>query len=181
MGVYLCVCVCVRALSQVQLFVTPWINCSPPGSSVHGVSQARMVERKSVKIAQLCLTLCDLMDYTVHGILQARILEWVAFSFSGDLPNPGIKSRSPTLQVDSLPAEPLGKPKNTGMGSLSLLQRIFLTRNQTMVSCIAGGYFPTELSGKPKIKNKTSLKRTKFITPKDAKVMQSINRPKSLL
>ena len=67
------------------------------------------------------------------------------------------------------------------MGSLSLLQRIFLTRNQTMVSCIAGGYFPTELSGKPKIKNKTSLKRTKFITPKDAKVMQSINRPKSLL
>ena len=80
MGVYLCVCVC--ALSQVQLFVTPWINCSPPGSSVHGVSQARMVERKSVKIAQLCLTLCDLMDYTVHGILQARKLELVAIPFS---------------------------------------------------------------------------------------------------
>ena len=97
------------------------------------------------------------------------------------LPIPGIKPRSPTLQVDSLPTEPHGKPRNTGMGSLSLLQRIFLTRNQTMVSCIAGGYFPTELSGKPKIKNKTSLKRTKFITPKDAKVMQSINRPKSLL
>ena len=35
-----------------------------------------------VKVAQLCLTLCELMDYTVHGILQARILEWVAFPFS---------------------------------------------------------------------------------------------------
>ena len=34
-----------------------------------------------VKVAQLCLTLCDPMDYTVHGILQARILEWVAFPF----------------------------------------------------------------------------------------------------
>ena len=35
-----------------------------------------------VKVAQLCLTLCDPMDYTVHGILQARILEWLAFPFS---------------------------------------------------------------------------------------------------
>ena len=35
-----------------------------------------------VKVAQLCPTLCDPMDYTVHGILQARILEWVAFPFS---------------------------------------------------------------------------------------------------
>ena len=36
-----------------------------------------------VKVAQLCLTLCDPMDYAVHGILQARVLEWVAFPFSG--------------------------------------------------------------------------------------------------
>ena len=35
-----------------------------------------------VKVPHLCLTLCDLMDCTVHGILQARILEWVAFPFS---------------------------------------------------------------------------------------------------
>ena len=46
----------------------------------------------------------------------------------GDLPNPRIKPRSPTLQADSLPTEPLGKPKNTGVGSLSLLQEIFLTQ-----------------------------------------------------
>ena len=36
----------------------------------------------SVKVAQFCLTLCNPMDYTVHGILQAKILEWVAFPFS---------------------------------------------------------------------------------------------------
>ena len=46
-----------------------------------------------------------------HGILQARTLEWVAFSSPGDLPNPGIKPRSPALQSDSLPAEPQGKPQ----------------------------------------------------------------------
>ena len=46
----------------------------------------------------------------MHGILQVRIWEWVAFLSPGDLPNPGIKCRSPTLQVDSLPGEPQGKP-----------------------------------------------------------------------
>ena len=46
----------------------------------------------------------------------------------GDLPNPEIEPRSPALQVDSLPSEPQGKPKNTGVGSLSLLQGIFPTQ-----------------------------------------------------
>jgi len=49
------------------------------------------------------------MDYTVHVILQARILEWVAFPFQGNLSNPGIEPRSLALQADSLPAEPQGK------------------------------------------------------------------------
>ena len=80
------------------------------------------------KVTQSCLTLCDSMDYIVHGSPQAKILEWVAFPFSRDLPNPKIEPKSPALQVDSLPAEPQGKPKNTGMGSLSLLQQIFLTQ-----------------------------------------------------
>ena len=62
--------------------------------------------RCEVTVAQSWLT------FIVQGILQARILEWVAFYFPspGDLPNPGIEPRSPTLQVDSLPAEPPGKP-----------------------------------------------------------------------
>ena len=50
------------------------------------------------------------------------------FPSPGDLPNPGIEPTSPTLQVDSLQAEPQGKPKNTGVGSLSLLQGIFPTQ-----------------------------------------------------
>ena len=49
------------------------------------------------KIAQSCPTHRDLMDYMVQGILQARILEWVAIPFSRYLPNPGIKPRSPAL------------------------------------------------------------------------------------
>ena len=55
----------------------------------------------------------------------------------GDLPNPGIKSRFLTLQVDSLPAEPQRKPKNTGVGSLFLLQQIFPTQesNQGLLHC----------------------------------------------
>ena len=81
-----------------------------------------------VKFAQLCLTLCGPMDCTVHGILQARILKWVDFPSPGYLPNPGIERRSPTLQVDSLPAEKQGKPKNTGVGSLFLFQWIFPTQ-----------------------------------------------------
>ena len=75
--------------------------------------------------------------YTVHGILQTRRLEWVAFPSPGDLPNPGIELRSPALQADSLPVEPQGKPKNTGVGSLSLLQQIFPTQesNQDLLHC----------------------------------------------
>ena len=103
-----------------------------------------------MKVTQLGPTLCDPMNYTVYGILQARILEWVAFPFSSgssqprdqtqvshiaggfftswatreaqeywsgypipfpaDLPDPGIKPGSPTLQEDSLPTELQGKP-----------------------------------------------------------------------
>ena len=50
------------------------------------------------------------------------------FPSPGGLPNPGIKPRSSALQADSLPAGPQGKPENTGVGSLSLLQRHFLTQ-----------------------------------------------------
>ena len=64
-----------------------------------------------VLVAQSCLTLCNPMDCSppgssVHGISQERILKWVAISFSGDLPNPGIEPRSPALQTDSLPSKP---------------------------------------------------------------------------
>ena len=59
------------------------------------------------------------------------------FPLPGALPNPGIKPRSPALQAESLPAEPQGKPKNSGVGSLFLLQGIFLTQelNQGLLHC----------------------------------------------
>jgi len=62
--------------------------------------------------------------------------EW-RFPSPGDLPNPRIEPRPPTLQADSLPAEPPRKPKNTGVGSLSLLQWIFPTQalNQGLLHC----------------------------------------------
>ena len=79
---------------------------------------------------------------------------------SNDLPNPEIEPRSPTLQADSLPVDPQGKPKNTGVGSQSLLQRIFLAQepNRSLLHCRriptcngkGSNSLPTELSGKPK-------------------------------
>jgi len=65
-----------------------------------------LIEKKESEVNQLCLTLCDPMGYSlpgssVHGIFQARVLEWVAISISRDLPNPGIEPRSPTLQAVS--------------------------------------------------------------------------------
>ena len=54
-----------------------------------------LTSKVKVKVAQSCPTLCNLMDFTVNGILQARILEWVAFPFSRDLPNPGIEPSLP--------------------------------------------------------------------------------------
>ena len=94
-------------------------------------------KQKKVKVAQSCPTLwdpMDPMDYTVHGILQTRIVEWVAVPFSKGSSQP---RDCPTLQMDSLPAEPPGKPKNTGEGSPSLLQGIFPTQesNQDLLHC----------------------------------------------
>ena len=69
----------VQSLSHVWLFRS------------HGLQNTRLpcplqtTRSKSevkVKVIQSCLTLCNPMDYTVHGILQTRILEWVAFPFS---------------------------------------------------------------------------------------------------
>ena len=136
------------------------MDCSPPGSSVHGVLQARTLERVAISysrgsfwpreptwvsciagrfftivlpkgyinmppnvcvcvcvcvlVAQSCPTLCDPMDCnllgsSVHGILQARTLEWVVIPFSRELPNPGNKPGPPALQADSLPSEAPGK------------------------------------------------------------------------
>ena len=58
---------------------------------------------------------------SVHGILQARILEWVVIPFSRGSSQPREQTQVSALQADSLLAEPSEKPKNTGIGSISLL------------------------------------------------------------
>ena len=85
---------------------------------------AYYVMRKSLSCVQLFATPC-----TIQSMEFSRPEYWSRQLFPSprDLPNPGIQSRSPGLQVDSLPAKPLEKPKNTGVGRLSLLQWIFLT------------------------------------------------------
>ena len=79
------------------------------------------VSYSNVSAARLCPTLCDPVvcsppGSSVHGILQARTLEWADIPSPGDLPDSGIESGSPALQADSLPAEPLGKSRLMGGG-----------------------------------------------------------------
>ena len=82
-------------------------------------------------VAQSCSTLCDPMDYSppgssVHGDSPGKNTGVSCHALPPeDLPSPRIKPRSPTLQVDSLPSEPPGKSKNTGVGRIFLLQRLF--------------------------------------------------------
>ena len=99
---------CDCVLSDVQLFATPW-------TVTNGACKAPL------------------------SVEFSRQEEWSGLPCPppGDLPNPGIEPRFPTMQADSLPSEPLGKSKNTGVGSLSLLQRIFLIQelNQGLLHC----------------------------------------------
>ena len=115
----------VGSLSLLQrIFLTQ-------GSNQVSCIAGKFFSRCKVKVPQSCLTFSDPTDCTVHGILQARILEWVAFPFSR------VGPRSPALQADSLPAEPQGKPKKTELGSPSLLQGIFQTQesNHGLLNC----------------------------------------------
>ena len=132
--------------SKLQLVIHPWSLWCP----------LRLAENERHLV--MSNSLCP-MDYTVHGILQARILEWVAFPFSRgssqpraqtqvshiaggfftswairgaqeyqsgysspvDLPNPGIESGSPALQMDYLPTELSGKPFESESESCSVV------------------------------------------------------------
>ena len=80
-------------------------------------------------VAQLCPTLCSPPGSSVHrGFSRQEYFSGLPCPPAGDLPNPRIRPRSPTLQADSLPAEPPEKPKNAGVGRLSLLLWIFPTQ-----------------------------------------------------
>ena len=103
---------------------SPWYIYSPwnsPGQNI-GVGSLSLLQRIfPTQGSNPGLLHCELILYQLSHQGSPRILEWVAYPFSsesshprnwtGDLPNPGIKPRSPLLHVDSLPAEPPGKTK----------------------------------------------------------------------
>ena len=168
--------------NQVWLFATPW-TVTPPGSSAHGILQARVLEwvashsllqgisltkwskphflhllhwqadslplappgkpynhpvlSHSVMSDSVTLWTVACQAPLSMGILQARILEWVAMPSSKGSSQPKDQTRSPTFQAGSLLSEPPGKPTNTAVGSLYLLQGIFLTQelNQGLLHC----------------------------------------------
>ena len=83
----------------------------------HCPAFAFYLPKVKVNIAQSYLTLCDPMDYRVHGILRARILEWVAYPFSRGSSQPRDQTQISHTAGDSLWSEPPEKPKNTGVGN----------------------------------------------------------------
>ena len=77
------------------------------------ISDPYSVESES-EVPQSCPTLCDPTDCSlsgssVHGIFQARVLEWIDISYSRGSSDPGIEPGSPALQANALPSEPPGK------------------------------------------------------------------------
>ena len=112
-----------------------------------------------VKVIQSCPTLCNPMDYTVCGILQATILEWVAFPFSRGSFQPRDRIQVSHIAGGFFTSWATRKPKNTGVGSLPLLQWIFPTHKSNPVSpALQADSLPTELSGKPKSQQLSTLK-----------------------
>ena len=99
------------------------------------------------RLGQLCLSFSSISESESRSVMSDSLRPHGLYSlWNSPGQNPGvgslsllqgIKPRSPSLQVDSLPAEPQGKPKNTGVGRLSLLQGIFLTQglNRGLLHC----------------------------------------------
>ena len=102
--------------------------------NIHFTEETQMTNKWKMKVTQSCPTL---WDYKVYGILQARMLESVAFPFSMGSSQPRDWTQVYHIAGRSLPTEPQETPKNTGVGSLFLLQQIFPTQesNQGLLHC----------------------------------------------
>ena len=146
------------------------MDYSPPGSSVHGILQARILEGVAIFFSRGS---SRPSDRTCISFIGRQIFFFLPLSYQeapkmslnrescpvvsdslqlhglyspwnspgqntgGDFPTQGSNPGWPTLQMESLPAEPPGKPKNTGVDSLTLLQWIFVTQelNQNLLHC----------------------------------------------
>ena len=119
-------CCCCQSLCHVRLFATSWtVACQAPlYSSISQISLKLM----SIKLEMLSKQhrYCQTVFLSSYAKLQSHLLLLlVPFPSPGDLPNQGIKTKSPTLQADYLPAEP---DKNIGVGCHLHLQGIFPTQ-----------------------------------------------------
>ena len=94
-----------------------------PITTNQGLFTSLILRKLKVKVTQLCPTLCDYMD-----ILQARILEWVAFPFFRGSPQPRDQTQVFCIAGGFFTSWATREAKNTGVGRLSLLQRIFPTQ-----------------------------------------------------
>ena len=151
------------------------MGCSPPGSSVHGILQARILERLpflpsgdlpkpgifcllhwqagslplapptiilKVKVAQSCPTVCDPMDYTVHGILQAQNTRVGSLSpLQGIFPTQGSNPGLPHCRRILYQLSHKGSPRILEWVAYPFSSGYSQPRNQTGVSCIAGRFF----------------------------------------
>ena len=121
----------------------------PCGHSVRRMGQLEKVVSTCTQCAALCLVAqscpsichpCGLQPTRLlcpWGFSRQEYWRGVPYPSPEDLLNQRLKPRSPSLQVDSLLTEPPGKPKNTGVGSLSLFQGIFPIQelNQSLLHC----------------------------------------------
>ena len=110
-------------------------------AAVYGVAQSRTQLKRLSSTSSIRLL-------SPWGFFRLEYWSALPCLSPGDLPNPGIKPRSPTFQEDSLLSEPRGKPKNTGVGSLSLLQGFFLTQEWNWGLTLQADSLPAELLGK---------------------------------
>ena len=94
-----------------------------------------------MRVAHSCPTFCDPMDYTVHGILQARILEGVAFPFSGIFPTRGSDPGLPHCRQILYQLSHKRSPRVLEWVAYPFSSGSSWSRNPTGVSCIAGGLF----------------------------------------
>ena len=114
-----------------QVFFPSWVPS--------GLTSSRWKKVK-VKVVQSCPTLCDPMDFTVCEILQARILEWVAFPFSTQGSNPVLlHCRWILYQLSHK-----GSPRILKWVAYPFSSGSSWPRNWTGVSCVTGGFLPTE-------------------------------------
>ena len=123
-------------LNPCPSYCASWTQASVDGKSEASEKHPSWRVKVKVKVAQLYLTLCNPMDYTVHGILQARILEWVAFPFSRGSSQPGNRTQVSHI-AGGFFISWATKETQEYWSSLFLLQQIFLTQesNRGLLHC----------------------------------------------